>query len=128
MLEAFVNAIDLIPTIFEWMVAIALLIFAPLAIFRRSRRIAAAGFMIEAPIFSFLLWVSSAVTVYAYWGLAPVILSTLGFGFGTVIVAVVLTLIRGAWMELIGFAIMIFVTVGSVIAAIALDNSLAQSK
>ena len=120
MMQVFANAIDLIPTLFEWMVAIALLIFAPLAIFRRSRHIAATGLMIEAPIFAFLLWVSSAVTVYAYWGLAPVILSTLGLGVGTVITAVVLILIRGAWTELFGLAIMIFVTVGSAIAATAL--------
>ena len=79
--------------------------------------------MIEAPIFSFLLWVSSAMTVYAYWGIAPVILSTLGFGVGTVLTAVVLILISGAWKELIGLAIMIFVTVGSAIAAIALSRS-----
>jgi hypothetical protein len=131
MMQVLANGIDLIPTIFEWMVAIALLIFAPLAIFRRSRHIAAVGFMIETPIFSLLLWGSSAVTVYAYWGLAPVILSTLGFGVGTVITAAILILISGTWTGLIGLTIMILATVGSAISAIALgqmDNSLPHSK
>jgi hypothetical protein len=116
------NAIDLIPTIFEWMIAATLLIFTPMAIFRRSRHIAAAAFMIETPIFAFLLWASSAVVVYIDWGLWPVILSTLGVGIGTVITAAFFTITTGTWPEIIGLAIMVVVTVGSGIVAVSLKT------
>lgn len=114
------KAIDLIPTIFEWMNAVTLLIFAPMAIFRRSRHIAATAFMIATPIFAFLLWASSAVTVYAYQGLWPVIFSTLGLGVGTVISATVSIITSGTKQELLGLAIMIVVTGGSGFAAFTL--------
>jgi hypothetical protein len=112
-----VTALDLIPTVFEWMVAAALLVFAPMAIFRRSRAIAAVAFMIMAPIFSVLLWVSSAVIVYAYWGLAALIVSALFMGVGTVGLAAILTIARGTGTELVGLVLMILAAVGSGIAA-----------
>jgi hypothetical protein len=121
-MQILATAIDLIPTTFEWMVAIALLVFAPMAIFRRSRPIAAAAFMIMTPIFAVLLWVSSAVTVYAYSSLASLIVSTLFMAIGTVGLAVILIIAQGTGTELIGLTIMILTVVGSAIIAIALKS------
>jgi len=115
-------AINLIPTIFEWMLAAAILVFVPMAIFRRSRAIAGIAFMAMIPVFSVLLWVSSAVCVYAYSGLAALIASVLFVGIGTIGLAVILTVFQGTWEELIGLAIMISAVVGSGIAAYACHN------
>jgi hypothetical protein len=101
------------------MVAVAILVFVPMAISRRSRAIAGIAFLTMIPVFSVLLWVSSAVSVYAYSGLAALIASVLFLGIGTIGLAVILTLFQGSWEELIGLAIMISAVVGSGIAAYA---------
>jgi hypothetical protein len=116
------GAIDLIPTLFELMMAGALLILAPMAVFRRTRHLAGIGFMIATPVFAFLLWAAAAMSVYVYWGLAPVILSTLGFGLGTVVTAAILIIMSGTGTELLGLSGMIVVTIISGIVAVALDR------
>src|SRR5260370_25850911 len=116
------TAADWTPDIFEWMAALGLFVFAPLALFRRCRPLAAMGFMIETPIFAILLWFSSAIVVYAHWGLPPVILSTLGLGVSTVILAAFVTLEYGPISDLLGLGVMVVVTIGAGVAAIALDG------
>jgi hypothetical protein len=112
---------DWVPVIFEWLTLLGVFVFAPLACFRRCRIVAAAAFMIAAPLCSILLWFSSAVTVYGYFGLSAVILSTLGIGIGTVVLAIVAIVMRGTGVELLGIGIMIAVTAGFAIAAVTLD-------
>lgn len=103
------------------MVLAGVFVFTPLAVIRRTRRIAAVAFMIATPIFALMLWFSSAFAVYEYWGLAAVIVSTLGLGVGTVLLAFVEIILKGTGAELIGMILMTAVTVASGIAAVLLD-------
>ena len=123
------TVLDFIPTIFNWMIALGLFVLAPMTIFHRTRRFAALGFMIEAPIFALLLWISSAFQVYAYWGLATLIVSLFGFWIpGTVIACVIATVMHGTGTELFGLMIMIVATISSIFAAFMLNRSVSRSK
>jgi len=105
------TAIDLVPTIFNLLIVVGLFVLAPMTIFRRTRPIAAVGFLIAAIMLAHLLWFSSELEIFRYWGVGGVVASLIFWIPGAAIVAVFVTILYGTGTELLGLMIMIFATV-----------------
>ena len=92
---------------------ISLFILTPMAFFRKTRSIAAIGFIISSFIFGLSLWVSGFLVTYAFWGTIGVIIGVLILGIGVVFTAIIALAIHGGW-SLLGLMILgIVLTIGT---------------
>jgi len=83
--------------------------------------------MVVTPIFVVTLWISSAVAVYMYWGLAPLIVTTLLSGVPTVVIAFVFVLIHESWLNVGVFVGWMVAPIGTSLAAVILTEGDSQA-
>jgi hypothetical protein len=83
------------------------ILLAPLTIFRPLRRFAGTALMTISYVFGAVLWIICAISVYAAWGGAVLIVGILFFGVGPFLIAPVLYFVHADWGNLAAFFILI---------------------
>jgi hypothetical protein len=106
--------------VYPWLVFIAalafwvtVLIFLPLAFFRRTRGFAGASTYFTSYVFGLTLWVWSLLLSYTLWGIGGVIVGLFLAGIGVVPVAMLASLFNGLWPTLGELVLLTIVTFGS---------------
>jgi hypothetical protein len=98
-------------TVEDWISIIGVLLvvvgilIAPLTIFRRLRRFAGAALVMISHAFGIVLWIICAISVYAAWGAAALIVGILFFGVGPFLLAPVVYLVHADWENLGAYVI-----------------------
>jgi hypothetical protein len=72
-------------------------LFVPLAAFKRTRAFAGLGIFAASYVFGLMLWVWSLILTYKLWGIFAVILGLFLAGIGIVPVALLAVLFNGQW-------------------------------
>jgi hypothetical protein len=84
----------------------------PLSLFRRLRVFTGASLQWSSLLFGLTTWLSGFLLTYALWGGFWVGVGMLFFGIGVVPMAMLATLFKGMWAELIALVIMVVMTFG----------------
>lgn len=113
--------------IYPWLViafVIALvavvLLFLPLAIFRRTRGFSGIGIFIASFVFGATLWIWSLLTTYTLWGGVAVFIGLIMAGVGIVPLALLATLFKGLWSSVGEILLLLLLTFGARFIGIAL--------
>jgi hypothetical protein len=88
------------------------LILLPLAVFRRTRKVAGLGLYGSSWLFGLNLWLASALFTYIYWGWPALIFGLFVMGVGVFPIAVVATLWYSDWHTLGALAQWVALTFG----------------
>jgi hypothetical protein len=88
---------DVIIRIYFWLLVFSAM-FGTLAVFRRTRKVAASGFIYSSYFLGLILWIGCAALVYRTWGLIALLVSILVFGIGPFFSALIISLIQAAWL------------------------------
>lgn len=102
-----------LPIIFGLLLIVSFVILSPLAIFRRTRPAAAAGFIFSGWLYGLVFWLSSLLIVYFQWGGFIAIIAIFFVGIGPVLLAFGIELFSGRWWALLSLALMLAATLGS---------------
>lgn len=94
-----IKLLPLLSIIMGWVFWICLLVFTPLAFFRKSMRFAGVGLFLASYVFGALLWTGSLVFTYTLWGMLAVFLGLFLLGIGVVPFALLATLFKGMWAD-----------------------------
>ncbi|MEJ2061521.1 MAG: hypothetical protein P8Y64_13730 [Gammaproteobacteria bacterium] len=103
---------------------IVLFIILPLAIPKPTRGFAAVSLFIASYIFGVTLWMEGFLFTLVIWGMGAVFIGLFLGIVGVVPIAMLATLIKGMWMPLIEMVVLLIMTFGSRIGAVALAESL----
>ena len=94
----------LIPTItlIGWLLlAIDIVIFLPLSIFKKLRFFTGISILLSSYIFGLIEWLYSFIFVYYFWGMWAVILGLCFIGIGCLPMALLITALNGNWQSFI---------------------------
>lgn len=90
--------------VYPWLVglsvlaaAVSVLVFLPLAAFRKTRGFSGAGFYATSYVFGATLWVWSFLLTYALWGGIALFIGLFFAGVGVVPIAMLATAFKGMW-------------------------------
>lgn len=83
--------------IYFWLLVFGVM-FGVLALFRKTRKIAASGFIYPSYLLGFLLWLNCAALVYRTWGWIILLISILFFGIGPLFSALIILIVKAAWL------------------------------
>src|SRR6516225_1687774 len=97
---------------------ISVFILGPLAVIRRTRGFSAAGLMIASYVFGVCLWITSLLLTWALWGGIAVFIGLIVLGIGIVPVALLATLFRAQWWNLLDLVMLIVATFGTRMLAV----------
>jgi hypothetical protein len=105
---------------YPWLVLIAtlafwvtVLIFLPLAIFRRTRVFAGMSTYFASYAFGLTLWVWAILLSYSLWGIAGIVVGLFLGGIGVVPIAMLASLFNGLWSTLAQLVLLTGITLGS---------------
>jgi len=90
-----------------------LIIFLPLAIFRRLRPLVGLALYISSYLFGLVTWFLGLLLTYTLWGLAATVVGLVLAGVGVVVMGILATLFKGMWPELMWLIIYLVVTFGT---------------
>ena len=93
--------------------ALDILILLPLSLFKSLRGFTGSVIFLSSFIFGLVTWLMGFVLTYAIWGLWAVIIGFLFFGGGVVPIALLATLIKGAWEPFFTLIALVVLTFGS---------------
>jgi len=106
--------------VYPWLVLIAsiafwitVLIFMPLALFRRTRAAAGICTYCVSYVFGLTLWVWSLLLCYTIWGIGGIVAGLILMGIGVVPIAMLASLFNGLWSTLGELALLVLITYGS---------------
>jgi hypothetical protein len=106
--------------VYPWLVLIAsiafwitVLIFMPLALFRRTRGAAGICTYCVSYVFGLTLWVWSLLLCYTIWGIGGIVAGLILMGIGVVPIAMLASLFNGLWSTLGELALLVLITYGS---------------
>lgn len=102
--------------------AVDLLLLLPLAVVRVLRPWSAGLILLSSFLFGLITWFLGLVLTYTLWGLGAVILGLFFLGVGVVPFALLATLFKGMWSEFFTVAVLLILTFGSRLVAIALGS------
>ena len=91
---------------------LTVLVFLPLALFRRARPYAGLAIFYTSYIFGLNLWVFSLLLSYTLWGIGAAAVGLFLMGFGVVPIAVLATLFNGLWSALGELVLLTAMTIG----------------
>lgn len=97
----------------EFTIAINVVVFLPMALFRKTRSDSAIGLMISSYIYGFSLILVSTITTYVFWSWTGVIIGFLFAGVGIVPVAFVASLVHHNWLAVGNILFGMFITFGA---------------
>lgn len=100
----------LIATLAFW---VTVLIFLPLAIFRRTRVFAGMSTYFASYVFGLTLWFWSLLLTYSLWGIGGVVVGLFIMGIGVVPIAMLASLFNGLWSTLGQLVLLTVITLGS---------------
>lgn len=84
-----------------------------LCIFRPSRRFAGGAYLVSSYVFGAVLWIMSALTVYAAWGGFAVFVGVMVLGIGVVPMAIWILVSDAQWLSVANIALLGGSLVGS---------------
>ena len=93
--------------------AIGILIFLPMGIFKRTKGAAALGLGISSYVFGLTLWFWGLILTYLIWGMAAVFIGLFIAGIGAVPLSILATALEGEWSTLGQLIFLLFLTFGS---------------
>lgn len=112
---------------FMWSVLVVnAVVGAPLALFQRTRPLAATVFIVASWIYGLTLWFWGLVLTYTLWGVVAVFIGLFLLGVGVVPVAMLATLIDGQLITTLELLLLTVVTFGA--RSIGLRLALGQSR
>ena len=94
-------------------VAIDILIFLPLSLFKGLRGFTGTAIFISSFLFGLVTWLLGFILTYAIWGLWAVIAGVLFFGGAVVPFALLATLFNGMWEPFFTVIILVALTFGA---------------
>lgn len=101
-----------LPIFAEIVLAADILIFLPLAIFRRTQRLAGDGLFVSSYAFGVTLWIWAFLLAYTIWGALAVIIGIFLVGVGVVPIAMLATAFTGQWGNLGILVSLLLITFG----------------
>ena len=115
-------------SILSW-VAFAVVVFVilPLAIPRATRGFASVVLFVASYVFGATLWMEGLLLTLSIWGLVAVFIGLFFAGVGIVPIAMLATLIKGMWWQLLELVLLTIMTFGSRVGAVSLAESLESS-
>lgn len=90
-----------------------LVVLLPLAAFRRLRGFLGFAIYLSSYLFGIVTWLIGLLLAYHLWGLGAVIIGLILAGVGVVPIAMLATLFKGMWAELITLILLVIVTFGT---------------
>jgi hypothetical protein len=109
---ASVWVMEWVPLVFWSTLAVVFVVLGPLSLIPPARFIAYTGFVIASFVFGAMMWCCALAFTYEVWGTMGVIIGLVIAGVGIVPVAMLAALLHGEWEVLIGFVILIVLTIG----------------
>ena len=94
-------------------VALVVLIFLPLAIFRRTQGFSGLAILISSYVFGLTLWVWGLLLTFSIWGFIAVFIGLAVMGIGVVPIAMLATLFNGMWSTLAELLVLTAITFGA---------------
>jgi hypothetical protein len=91
----------------------SILVLVPLGLFRKTRNFAGSCLYLVSFVFGITVWLEGLLDTYVLWGPFGVIVGLGLLGVGVVPVAMVLTLIKGMWPDLVELVVLVALTFGS---------------
>jgi hypothetical protein len=79
--------LPILETLFQYTLAISIIILLPLALFHKTRGWSGVGLYIASYIFGLSLWVWSFLLVYQFWGILGIVIGLILAGIGVVPIA-----------------------------------------
>lgn len=112
-------------SVFTWIAfALVVFIFLPLAIPRATRGFSSVALFIASYVFGATLWMEGLLLTLFIWGLGAVFIGLFIAGIGVVPIAMLATLLKGMWGQLVELVLLTIMTFGSRIGAMSLAESL----
>lgn len=90
-----------------------IVVFLPLAIFRRTRPYAGAGIYFSSFFFGLTLFVWSLLITYSLWGIVGIVTGLLLMGFGIVPIAILACLFHGLWSVIGQLLLLLAISLGT---------------
>ena len=105
------------------LLAINIVIFLPLSIFKRLRGFTGGGIFISSFIFGIVAWLLGFILTYSIWGTWAVIIGFFFMGVGVVPIALLATLINGYWDPFLTLLVLTVLTFGTRIIGMLITES-----
>jgi hypothetical protein len=103
---------------------IVVFILLPLAIPKATRGFSSVALFVASYVFGATLWMKGLLLTLAIWGVGAVFIGLFLAGVGVVPIAMLATLIKGMWGQLVELVLLAIMTFGCRIGAMALAESL----
>lgn len=101
--------------IIMWIVfVIDIFIILPLGLFRKTKRVSGAGFVLSSYVYGATLWFWALLIAYFTWGALAVLIGLVMAGIGVVPIAILASIIKSQWATLWQIILLIVLTFGSV--------------
>jgi hypothetical protein len=114
----------LVATLAFW---VTILIFLPLAIFRRTRGFAGASTYAASYVFGLTLWVWALLLSYTLWGIGGIVVGLILGGIGVVPIAMLASLFNGLWSTLGQLVLLTAITIGSRLLGFYISEKAAEN-
>lgn len=114
-----------LPTLisFSWIIFyINLLLFLPLALFRKTTSFATSAMFISSYVFGLTLWFLGLIFTYYIWGFLGILIGLGLFGVGVVFTGILSTLFAGEMASCIVLIVLLVVTYGLRVLAVYLST------
>jgi hypothetical protein len=79
---------------------LGLVIFLPLAFFKKTRLLSGFAFLIAAYYYGTVLWFTGLITAYTIWGTAAVVIGIFFAAIGIIPIAMIASAFTGSWADL----------------------------
>ncbi len=112
-----------LPTFMELVIALDIFLFLPLAIFRKTRKLAGDGFFTSSYTYGVTLWIWAFLHTYMIWGALAVIIGLFIVGVGVVPIAMLATAVKGQWQNFGILIALLMLTIGTRSVGLALRRS-----
>lgn len=97
-----------------WIVmALNIVVLAPLTIFRRTTGISAIGFLASSYVYGITLWFFGLILTYLIWGPVAVFIGVFLAGIGVVPIAFIASMIEGEWTIVGELLFLVLLTYGA---------------
>ena len=105
------------------LLAINIVIFLPLSIFKRLRGFTGGGMFFSSFIFGIVAWLLGFILTYSIWGTWAVIIGVFFMGVGVVPIALLATAINGYWDPFLTLLVVSALTFGARIIGLLIAES-----
>ena len=95
------------------MLAIDIVVFLPMGIFKRTKGATALGLSISSYVFGLTLWFFGLLLTYIIWGMVGILIGLFFAGIGVVPLSILATALEGEWSILGQLVFLLFLTFGS---------------